>query len=148
MCDWQDVSVRKIRIDAQTVRDTCKIIHQMAQKKEKIIYTDLMSELKRLGHHGTNRGTIGTVVGEVSARVSQLTSPSSYPSAIVIRKDRQQPGKGFWELDEGTNPPNKIAPSLRQSQLEEYQHEVFDSVSLWNCDCAPSKSLRSPKRGR
>jgi len=138
MCNWRDISVRKIRIDAQTIQDACKIIHHSAQRKEIIIYTNLMNQLKQLGHHGINRGTIGNIVGEVSARVSQLTNPSIYPSAIVIRKDTCQPGKGFWELEDGTNSPDKVPPSQRENQLREYQQRVFNGVSLWGCDCAPS----------
>jgi hypothetical protein len=136
MCDWQDISVRKIRIDAQTIQDACKIIHKAAQKKETIVYRVLEDQLKQLGHRGINRGTVGNIVGEVSVRVSQLTNPSIYPSAIVIRKDTCKPGKGFWEINEGTNPPDKVPLNQRENELQEYQQNVFNGVSLWSCDCA------------
>jgi hypothetical protein len=140
MCDWHDISagkVRKIRIDAQAIQDACKIIHQAAQKREMLTYTDLMIQLKHLGHRGINRGTVGSIVGEVSIQVSQLTNPSIYPSAIVMRKDSNQPGRGFWDLDTGNNPPEKVPPNQRENQLNEYRRNVFNRLSLWSCDCTP-----------
>lgn len=92
-----------------------------------------MCELKKLNHHAINRGTIGAIVGEVSMQVSESTKPSVYPSAIVIRKDTDEPGEGFWGLDSGTHPPDKVARSDRKSRLSEYQQKIFNNS--WGCDC-------------
>ena len=135
MCNWRDISVRGIHIDAQTIQDACRIIHRTAQKHKTITYTDLMDGLKQLRHRGINRGTIGSIVGEVSIQVSQLTNPSIYPSAIVVRRDTNQPGKGFWGLNTGSNPPDIAPQNQRQNSLQQYQQNVFNYVNLWNCDC-------------
>ena len=108
MCKWRDITFRdgggRIQIPAKVISDACKIIRQMAQKGRVVTYSELMDQLKSLGHRKISRRTIGKIVGEVSNQVSRVTNPSIYPSAIVVRKDTNQPGNGFWGLEEGTNP--------------------------------------------
>jgi len=137
MCNWQDITrsygVGKIQINAQVIEDACDIIRQRAQRKQTITYTDLMVQLKHKGHGKINRGTIGHIVGEVSTQVAQVTNPSVYPSAIVIRKDTDQPGEGFWGLNSGTNPPEKVPDSQKAQMLRQYQNDVFDKE--WSCNC-------------
>jgi len=137
MCDWEDINPRygmgKIQISAKVIRDTCDIIRQRAQNRQIVTYSDLMVQLKREGHRKINRGTIGHIVGEVSTQVAQVTDPSVYPSAIVVRKDTNKPGEGFWGLDTGTNPPEKVPNNQRDLTLQQYQKDVFSKP--WRCDC-------------
>jgi len=137
MCEWQDIYFRyaegKIRIGARVIRDACDIIWKRAQNRQTITYADLMNLLKDRGHEKINRGTIGHIVGEVSSRIAQFTNPSIYPSAIVVRKDTNQPGRDFWGLDTGNNPPSQVAPDQRAQMLQKYQSEIF-SMS-WSCNC-------------
>jgi hypothetical protein len=123
----------KIQINARVIRDACDIIRQRAQNRQTITYTDLMVELKHKDHRKMNRRTIGHIVGEVSTQVAQVTDPSIYPSAIVVRKDTNQPGKGFWGLDMGTNPPEKVPNNQRDLTLQQYQNDVFNKP--WSCNC-------------
>jgi len=134
MCDWQDVNVRGRIFSAKVIRDACEIIRQTAQKGELIYYSDLIKRLKQLGHKHIDRFVIGDIVGEVSIQVSRLTAPSIYPSAIVVRKDTKEPGDGFWGLDTGTNPPNKLPPHQKRNGLEQYQRDVWQ-VNKWSCAC-------------
>ena len=137
MCNWQDINfpygIGKIQIPAQVIQDTCRTIWQVAQKKQTIAYADLMNQLKRLGHQKINRGTIGRIVGEVSNQVSQVTQPSIYPSAIVVKKYSNQPGNGFWELSMGTNPPSGVPCNQQRNALQQYQNDVFNRS--WSCNC-------------
>ncbi len=137
MCNWQDIifpyARGKIRISADTIRDACEIIRQAAQKKRYITYTELMDSLKDKGHRKINRGTIGKIVGEVSTQISQVTSPSVYPSAIVVNKNTSRTGHGFWGLDAGTAPPSEVPPNQRTQMLRQYQNDVFNRN--WSCDC-------------
>ena len=137
MCKWQDITFRygigRIQIPAKVISDACKIIRQMAQKRRVVTYSELMNQLKNLGHRKINRGTIGKIVGEVSNQVSRVTNPSIYPSAIVVRKDTNQPGNGFWGLEEGTNPPSRVPPDQRRNVIRNYQNDVFSKS--WNCNC-------------
>lgn len=138
MCNWQNKIVvkkdgRKIELPSDVFRDACQIIWQSAKKKMVICYSEVESQLKRLGHRKINRGTIGDIVGEVSAQVSQITTPSIYPSAIVVHKGDQNVGEGFWEVDTGTNPPSKAPPNQRKDALKQYQADVFNRP--WNCNC-------------
>jgi len=137
MCQWKSISVKlgrgTIQISAQTIKDACDIILQAAKKGQVIHYSDLWNMLKQLGHRGINRGTIGSIVGEVSIQISQVTNPSIYPSAIVVRKDTGKPGEGFWGLDSGTNPPSRVPKNMRAKALQQYQHDVFHRT--WNCHC-------------
>lgn len=138
MCNWKDKEFHyrktgKIQLRANSFAETCNIISRVAQKKQVIAYSDLMQMLKQKGHEKINRGTIGHIVGEVSNQVSQSTNPSVYPSAIVIRKDINQPGKGFWGLDEGSNPPSAVPQNQRKQMLQKYQNDVFGRS--WNCNC-------------
>ena len=139
MCNWQNTVIkqaggsRRIPIDAQVIQDACTIIYRQAQTGEPIIYTDLMNQLKQLGYRKINRGTIDGIVGEVSNQVSQLTNPSVYPSAIVVRGGSNQPGPGFWGLNSGTNPPNRVTQNQRRIQLDQHQQHVFNLN--WACNC-------------
>jgi hypothetical protein len=138
MCNWKDMKFPygkgvKIQLKADTFAETCKIISKAAQEKHLIAYSDLMQMLKKKKHEKINRRTIGHILGEVSNQVSQSTNPSVYPSAIVIRKDTSEPGKGFWGLDMGTNPPSKVPQNKRQNTLQHYQNDVFNRP--WNCNC-------------
>jgi len=141
MCNWEDKVVtkgktrkRKIPIPAGVFSDACRIIRQRAQEKQgPIRYKDLENELKNLGHRKIYRGTIGDIVGEVSIQVSQVTNPSIYPSAIVVRKDTNQVGIGFWGLHTGTNRPLEVSQNQRRNKLREYQNDVFNRP--WNCNC-------------
>ena len=89
--------------------------------------------LKQKGYEKINRGTIGHIVGEVRNQVSHVTNPSVYPSAIVVRRDTNQPGKGFWGLDEGSNPPSEVPQNQQKQMLQKYQNDVFGRP--WNCNC-------------
>jgi hypothetical protein len=137
MCDWRDINPRygigKIQINAHVIKDSCAIIQQRAQNRQTTTYTDLMGRLKDRGHRKINRGTIGHIVGEVSNQVAQVSGPSIYPSAIVVRKDTNQPGEGFWGLDMGTNPPLKVPHNQRVHMLQKYQNDVFSKP--WSCNC-------------
>ena len=137
MCNWQDREFRygkgRIQIAAQTFQDACEIILQAAQKRQTISYTMVMDDLKQLGHPKINRGTIGHIVGEVSVQVSQITSPSIYPSSIVVRSGTNQPGDGFWGVDTGTNPPSGVPCNNRTNALQHYQNDVFNRP--WGCKC-------------
>ncbi len=137
MCNWQDI-VRpygkgRINLSAQVVRDSCNIIWQRAQKKQRVAYSELMNILKQKGHRKINRATIGHIVGEVSTQVSQVTNPSIYPSAIVVRKGTDQPGKGFWGLDDGSSPPSAVPQNHQRQKMQQYQDDVFNKS--WNCSC-------------
>lgn len=123
----------RITISAGTISDACKIIRQAAQMRQLITYTDVMNQLKAMGYGKINRATIGAIVGEVSNQVAQITSPSMYPSAIVIRKGTNQPGDGFWGLKRGTNPPSNVPRENRRHVINQYQQDVFSRN--WNCDC-------------
>jgi hypothetical protein len=137
MCNWQDITrsygMGKIQINVQVIRDACDIIQQRAQSRQTITYADLMVQLKHRGHRKINRRTIGHIVGEVSTQVAQVTNPSIYPSAIVVRKDTNKPGEGFWGLDMGTHPPKKVPTNQRAPTLQQYQNEVFNRP--WSCNC-------------
>jgi len=137
MCNWQDINFPyargNIQINAQVIHAACQIIWQAAQRKEIITYNEVMNQLKHLGHERINRGTIGPIVGEVSDQVSQVTNPSVYPSAIVVRIGTNQPGIGFWSLDEGTNPPSDVPTNQQQGALEQYQQDAFNRP--WSCSC-------------
>jgi hypothetical protein len=138
MCNWQDKVVikgdgRRIALPYDVFQDACKIIWQSAQQKRLIYYSDIEKQLKRLGHRKINRGTIGDIVGEVSIQVSQVTSPSIYPSAIVVHKGDKNVGIGFWEVDTGTNPPSKVPPNQQKEALLRYQNDVFNKP--WDCNC-------------
>ena len=138
MCNWQDINPsygegRKIQLSAQVISNACNIIWEAAQKRQRIAYADLMNKLKQMGHRKINRATVGHIVGEVSTQVSQVTNPSIYPSAIVVRKDTNQPGKGFWGLDRGSNPPSAVPRNQQEQMLQQYQNDVFNRP--WNCNC-------------
>jgi hypothetical protein len=141
MCNWQDIvaikkgkkRIQKIPLPARVFSDACRIIHQRAQEKRRIYYKDLENELKSFGHRKIYRGTIGDIVGEVSVQVSQLTNPSIYPSAIVVRMDTNRVGVGFWGVDRGTNPPSEVPQNQRQNKLQQYQNDAFNRP--WNCNC-------------
>ena len=137
MCNWQNIAFPyargRIRIDAQTIQAACEIIFHAAQKGQTISYTEVMDELRRLGCSKINRGTIGSTVGEVSVQVSQITKPSIYPSAIVVRNSTSQPGEGFWGVNTGTNPPSSVVRINRQKALQQYQHDEFNRP--WGCKC-------------
>ena len=137
MCDWQDINISygegRIQINARVISDACDLIRQRAQDRQTITYSDLMNQLKDKGHGKINRGTIGHIVGEVSNQIAQVTDPSVYPSAIVVRKDTDQPGEGFWGLDMGMNPPEKVPFDHRVQTLQQYQNDVFNRV--WSCNC-------------
>lgn len=131
MSVWEDKTFPyargKIKIDGQVFNDAYKIILQVSQKKQRITYTDIMNQLKQQGHKKINRGTIGPIIGEVSIKVSQSTSPSVYPSAIVVQSITKQPGDYFWGINTGTNPPNGIPFLQRHNVLKQYQQDVFNS---------------------
>jgi len=135
MYNWEDRVFRygrgKIMISAETFRDTYRIIKESARNGNYIYYSEVMDKLKRLGHRKINRGTIGGIVGEVSIMVANSTNPSVYPSAIVVKKNSIEPGKGFWGLDRGTNPPSMVPPDKRREALSEYQETVFSRVDEW-----------------
>jgi len=138
MCNWQDIvrpygKGRKIQLSAKVVMDACNIIWQVAQKKQRIAYSELMSILKQQGNRKINRATIGHIVGEVSIQVSQVTNPSIYPSAIVVRKGTNQSGKGFWGLDDGSSPPSAVPQNQQRQKMQQYQDDVFNRS--WNCSC-------------
>lgn len=138
MCNWQDKIVtkrdgRRIELPHNVFQDACKIIWQSAQQKRLISYSDVEKQLKRLGHRKINRGTIGDIVGEVSAQVSQVTNPSIYPSAIVVHKGDKSIGVGFWGVDTGTNPPSEVSPNQQKDALPQYQNDVFNKP--WDCNC-------------
>lgn len=137
MCNWQDMefpyAIGRIQIDAQTIQVACEIIFRASQRSQTISYTEVMNELKRLGCPKINRGTIGHIVGEVSVQVSQITNPSIYPSAIVVRSGTNQPGDGFWGVDTGTNPPSGVSCNNRRNALQQYQNDVFSRP--WGCKC-------------
>ena len=137
MCNWQDIEfpygIGRIQIDARTIQAACEIIFGVAQKSQTISYTEVMNELKSLGCPKINRGTIGHIVGEVSVQVSQITNPSIYPSAIVVRSGTNQPGDGFWGVNTGTNPPSGVPRNNRRNALQQYQNDVFNR--LWGCKC-------------
>lgn len=130
MCNWQDIEFPyargRIQIAAQTIQAACETIFRAAQRRQTISYTEVMNELKRLGCPKINRGTIGSIVGEVSIQVSQITKPSIYPSAIVVRSGTYQPGEGFWGVDTGTHPPSRVAHNNRGNALQQYQNDVFN----------------------
>lgn len=104
----------KITIPAATFEDACSIIRKRAKIGKCIAYSELMTELKKKNHRKINRGTIGSIVGEVSDQISLTTNPSVYPSSIVVHKGTKDTGKGFWTLGEGTLPPNTISVDLRK----------------------------------
>lgn len=140
MCNWQDIDFPYgrgiIQIPAQVIQDACGAIWQMAQRRQGIAYiayADLMNQLKCLGHQKINRGTIGKIIGEVSDQVSQVTNPSIYPSAIVVRRGTSQPGDGFWGLIMGTNPPSGVPHNQRRNALQQYQNDAFNRS--WSCNC-------------
>lgn len=138
MCNWQNIIIqqkngRRILINSQTIQDACAVIYRQAQIGKLATYTDLMIQLKQLGHRRINRGTIGGIIGEVSNQVAQLINPSVYPSAIVVRAGSNQPGDGFWGLNMGANPPHRVPQARRQTQLKQFQQDVFNLS--WSCNC-------------
>lgn len=143
MCNWQDKVVDKgktktiiRKIPEQVFSDACRIIHQMAQERRVICYSDLEYRLKNEGHGIVSRLIIGDIVGEVSIQVSQVTNPSIYPSAIVVHKNAKTVGEGFWGIDTGTNPPSKyqrLSQKQKENLLQQYRNDVFNR--LWNCNC-------------
>lgn len=137
MCNWYAINPRygagRIQINAEVIKDACEVISHKAQSKQVITYSEIMDQLKKAGHGKINRGTIGHIVGEVSNQVAKTTAPSTYPSAIVIRKDTGQPGRGFWGLDTGTDPPLKVPHKQKAYRLQKYQDDVFSKH--WSCAC-------------
>ena len=118
----------KTTIEAATFQDAYNIIREQAKAREVIPYSKLEDKLKTNGHRKIHRGTIGGIVGEVSDQISLVTSPSVYPSSIVVHKGTKDTGDGFWTLENGTLPPSTIPVDLRKKQLDEYQKNVFDKV--------------------
>jgi len=140
MCRWKDVPCKygrgRVIIPAQVIRDACQIIWQAAQQRQLIDYSTVIDQLKARGHHTRapiNRITIGKIVGEVSDQVSQNTNPSVYPSAIVVRRGTNRPGKGFWGLSKGTNPPSRVPSANQRAAIRQYQNDVF--TRKWACNC-------------
>ncbi|MFC2068676.1 hypothetical protein ACFLTP_06670 [Chloroflexota bacterium] len=139
MCKWKDIIIiqakgkRRIPIKATVMQHACSIIHTEAELGRTIAYTNIMNCLKNQGHKKIYRGTIGNIVGEVSNQVSQITNPSIYPSAIVVRKGTKQAGPGFWNLHRGTAPPNSVTKNHRRKQMNQYQQDVF--MFDWDCNC-------------
>jgi hypothetical protein len=133
LVDWKDTTFDygkgKIQILGVTFQDACDIIQEVSKKKTCIAYSDVINQLKQHGHRKISRRTIGTIVGEVSIQVSGVTNPSVYPSSVVIRKDSGAPGEGFWGVDTGTLPPNKVPENQRKVALQQYQKNVFDWAS-------------------
>lgn len=133
MCDWRDINPSygrhgRILLNARTISGACDIIRKTAQQRQTIVYSDLMNQLKDKGHRKISRRTIGLILGEVCNQVAQATDPSIYPSVIVVRKDTKKPGKGFWGLYVGANPPGKVPHDQRGKTLQQYQKDVFDGV--------------------
>jgi len=139
MCKWEEIVIvqaggrRRIPISDKAVEDTCTILYQQAQAHKTINYTDLMGKLKKLRHRSITRGTIGGIVGGVNSQVSQITNPSVYPSALVVRKDTGKPGDGFWLLAMGSNPPSRVPLRLRAGRWNQYKKDVFGLK--WSCNC-------------
>jgi len=133
LVDWKDTTfdygTGKIQISGVTLQDTCDIIQESSKKEKKILYSNIMNQLKQRGHKKISRRTIGAIVGEVSIQVSAITNPSVYPSSVVIRKDSGVPGEGFWGVDSGTFPPNKVPKNQQKVALRQYQKNVFDWAS-------------------
>lgn len=111
------------------------------ERGEIIFYSDLIKQLEQLGHGGIDRFVIGGIVGGKYQSIS-INDPSIYPSAIVVRKDTMQPGKGFWGIDTGTDPPNKVPINQRQSKLKNYQQASWQ-VQKWSCDCKMTHLVNS-----
>ena len=133
LIDWKDTTFDygkgKIKISGATIGDAYKIILKYAKKRSKIHYSVIINELKRLGHTKISRRTIGSIVGDVSIQISRVTDPSIYPSSIVVRKDHDTPGEGFWGVDSGKSPPSDVKTKQQKIKLQEYQKNVFDWAS-------------------
>jgi hypothetical protein len=133
MINWTDQDFynkrgAKTTISAATFREACHFIRQHAKTGNFLPYSELMNKLKKSGYRKIHRGTIGSIVGEVSDQVSLTTNPSVYPSAIIVHKGTEDTGKGFWALEEGTLPPKSIPVELRKKALGQYQKDVFDKI--------------------
>lgn len=115
----------KILISAAVFKDAYDIIREHAKKKSVVAYSDLMDKLKKRNHTKINRGTIGSIIGEISNQISLITKPSIYPSSIVVHKGSTNTGIGFWALKKGTMPPSKIPIKNRKMALSTYQRDVF-----------------------
>lgn len=124
--DFRDKRGAETMIEAATFQDTYNILKKQAKARERIPYSELMTELKKNNHRRISRKTIGSIVGEVSDQISLRTKPSVYPSSIVVLKGTNITGKGFWDLGEGTLPPNAVQVTLRGKALDQYQKDVFN----------------------
>ncbi len=133
LIDWKDTTFEygkgKIQISGKTIQAAYDIIQEVSKKKARIEYFEIINQLKQSGHKKISRRTIGTIVGEVSIQISDVTNPSVYPSSVVIGKNSGTPGEGFWEVDTGTLPPNKVPANQRKVALQQYQKNVFDWAS-------------------
>jgi hypothetical protein len=118
MCNWHDIQFCYgngiVKISGKVIQDTCNIIYKAAQQKKMLTYTDVMRQLKQLRHSKINIAIIGEIVGAVSIQLSESTTPSIYPSALVVKKDTRQPGESFWKVHSGTNPPALISKDKRE----------------------------------
>jgi hypothetical protein len=137
MCKWQSITffheTGQITIPAQVLEDACGIIFKVAQNKQTIAYADVISQLQNMGHQGISKGTINEILAEVNNQISQNTTPSIYPSSIVIQSGGNQPGKLFWRVSTGTNPPSSVLSNQRRRALHQYQNDVFNRH--WDCNC-------------
>ena len=129
MCNWQNrispYGIGNIQLNADVFADACNIIFQASRQRNKITYSDLMSQLRQLNHRKIFRGTIGIILDEVNLQVSSITNPSIYPSAIVVHRGTTEPGPGFWNVACGLKPPVGIAANRRSVQLQQYQNFPF-----------------------
>lgn len=120
---------RRIIIDGATLKDAYDILKNWVKANDNpIAYSKLMDKLKEKNHPKIYRGSIGHIVGHVSDKVSVITNPSIYPSSIVVHKGTWITGDGFWDLEEGTLPPNKVPIKNRRAALSSYQRDVFEKT--------------------
>jgi hypothetical protein len=83
LIDWKDTTFEygkgEIKISGATIGDAYDIILGYAKEKTRVYYSDLINVLERRGNRKISRRTIGSIVGEVSIRISLVTNPSIYP---------------------------------------------------------------------
>jgi len=153
-CRWQDKLINGKVIPAKVFKAICNIIFQSAVEGKTIEYGEITNIINKQFPDVKidNHTDMGHILGEINDQVAKATETSKenptsiYPSSIVVKKDypsivvkkgEGKPGKGFWGVNSGDNPPSEFKDKSEDEQekaLKKYRKNVFDT-SKWDCEC-------------